>query len=248
VDEDVDEDVDESSDLSCRGLRSAEAKSGRALENIDGESDAPTSQGTLDFLHDEDPFGAESSQPSPARDAKRRRVSVSPARSSVTHTSTDEPSVSPEGLPEDEREGGHQPVFRPAPRFKLAEVDVDATPLFPEAFSPRRRGARYLPGGLAAQLQSWLSEVKSWEGTRDHDAALRVTVEDVSPGGHMYLVRGTGGSGVSKGYILAGEGKLTGLERRASVEVGNVVVIEEPVWEVSLLGDMWTVGCNWSVG
>ncbi|GAB0134984.1 hypothetical protein EsDP_00003336 [Epichloe bromicola] len=151
------------------------------------------------------------------------------------------------------RSAQQQPVFRPAPRFKLPEVEVDdsmmAGDILPVAFSPRRRGQKYLAGGRAAQLQSWLSEVRGWDG-EPRDAAARMTVEQVRPGSRMYLARGREQEGPRarrKGYLLAGEGRLTGLERRADVRVGSVVVLEDPVWEVDLMGESWTVVCNWSV-
>lgn len=207
--------------------------------------------------------GTESSPLSPdgGREAKRRRVSISPPAPSSSLDSTPEQAATParghaspaegNGSGSPGEHGGpsrrHQPVFQPAPRFKPTDNET-SLPALPGVFSPQHRGAKYLPGGHAAQLQGWLSEVKEWEGTRDEDSVLRLTVEEISPGEHMYLARGkSGGSGDLKAYILAGEGRLTGLGRRAAVNVGSVVVIEQPVWEVNLVGECWTVGCNWSV-
>lgn len=258
--EDVEEDGDESLDDSVAG--DAESRSGRLQDTIEIESDALTSQDTEHLSqssHEEDDIAlipdSESSQLSPdRREVKRRRVSISPARSSSLNAAETTPTKVRASTPENQTSSQaenevipqQEPIFRPAPRFKPAETV--APPILPEAFSPQRRGAKYLPGGMASQLQGWLSEVKGWEGPPDEDSALRVTVEDVSPGARMYLVRGrVGESDASKGYILAGEGKLTGLGRRAVVRVGSLVVIEEPVWEVTLLREVWTVGCNWSV-
>lgn len=158
-----------------------------------------------------------------------------------------------------------QPVFRPPPRFKLPEVFDDEAMhmhmhmqggVLPRASSPprrRRRGRAYPAGGLAAQLQSWLSEVRGWDGDSRRPAA-RMLVGEVRPGPLMYLARGAregregdGDGDGGKGYILAGEGKVTGLGDRAVVRPGSVVVMEEPVWEVALLGESWTVVCNWSL-
>ncbi|TWU79108.1 Methionyl-tRNA formyltransferase [Metarhizium rileyi] len=250
--EDVDEDGDESYDESLG--RETKSDKERLLDSIEIRSDgsacvdaallsqSPCCPGDLiEGVPDTD-----SSSLSPdGREAKRRRLSISPARSSFLGTpevattfterhmspADDERPISPkhaEGLGR-----RHQPVFRPAPRFKPTENE--APPILPEAFSPQRRGAKYLPGGHAAQLQGWLSEVKGWEGTREDDCVLRLTVEDVSPGEHMYLVRGREGRDDGlKAYILAGEGKLTGLGGRAAVTLGSVVVIEQPVWELNL--------------
>ncbi|KAG5921599.1 hypothetical protein E4U61_006537 [Claviceps capensis] len=163
------------------------------------------------------------------------------------------------------RPSHQQPIFQPPPPFKPPDIP-DIPPgnnILPMGFSPRRpRGRPYPPGGMAAQLQAWLSEVRGWDG--ESRPARRMVVGEVRPGPLMYLARGRcedgqdgqdrqdrqdGQGQVGKGYILAGEGKLTGMrgQERVVVRVGGVVVLEEPVWEVELLGEMWTVVCNWSV-
>lgn len=202
------------------------------------------------------------------RKAKRQRVllSISPVASSAgdgeggaakTPTRTAEGSEEETATTDSRTTRSaqqQQPVFRPAPRFILPEVEADGSmmagdDILPVAFSPRRRGQKYVAGGRAAQLQSWLSEVRGWDG-EPRDAAARIVVEQVRPGSRMYLVRGReheGRRARGKGYLLAGEGRLTGLERRADVRMGSVVVLEEPVWEVDLMGESWTVVCNWSV-
>ncbi|OAQ74846.1 methionyl-tRNA formyltransferase [Purpureocillium lilacinum] len=171
------------------------------------------------------------------------------------------------------RDRAQQPVFRPAPRFKpLADADDAVGEGLPAAFSPQRRGARYVPGGLAAELQGWLSEVKGWEshdvqgadssgGSRGSRPSREFLVEEVRPGRRMYLVRarprGIGGIGggedpaqettaPSRSIILAGDGKLTGLGRRAMVGVGSAVGVAGPVWDVDIKGETWTVACDWS--
>ncbi|KFG78782.1 hypothetical protein MANI_026631 [Metarhizium anisopliae] len=268
--EDVDEDGDESHDSSPRV--EAEPKGSRLQDTIEMKSDDLMSQDTERLSQSQSSSGddvegvlpgTESSPLSPdGREAKRRRVSISPpAPSSSLDSSPPEQTATParghaspaegNGSESPGEHGGpsrrQQPVFQPAPRFKPTDNET-LLPVLPGAFSPQHRGAKYLPGGHAAQLQGWLSEVKGWEGTRDEDSVLRLTVEEISPGEHMYLARGKpGGSGDLKAYILAGEGRLTGLGRRVAVNVGSVVVIEQPVWEVDLVGECWTVGCNWSV-
>ena len=56
-----------------------------------------------------------------------------------------------------------QPTFQEAPRFKPAELPEGATPPepLPDAFSPRRKGAKYVNGGLAAELRDWLIDVEA---------------------------------------------------------------------------------------
>ncbi|KAI0202038.1 hypothetical protein F4808DRAFT_423286 [Astrocystis sublimbata] len=56
-----------------------------------------------------------------------------------------------------------QPTFQRAPRFKPTEIPEGAPqpePL-PDVFSPRRKGAKYLQGGLAAELRDWLVDVEA---------------------------------------------------------------------------------------
>ncbi|KAI8953173.1 hypothetical protein F4801DRAFT_598212 [Xylaria longipes] len=84
----------------------------------------------------------------------------------------------------------HQPTFQKAPRFKPAEIREGAPrpePL-PDAFSPRRKGAKYIQGGLAAELRDWLVDVEAGTGSglttglnakRNEDWVMRVRVEDL---------------------------------------------------------------------
>ncbi|POR37610.1 Methionyl-tRNA formyltransferase, mitochondrial [Tolypocladium paradoxum] len=195
------------------------------------------------------------------RDAKRRKVSISPVPDSEPPTGQHgdaDPIPGDENLQREESEdmgsvndadrAAQQPVFQPAPRFKPVEMD-QAMEGLPAAFSPQRRGAKYLADGLAAGLQGWLSEVKGWKGIDGAaDSTLGITIEEVRPGRQMYLARSRAGAdGASRRFILAGEGKLTGLGRRAAVAVGSAVTIGQPVWDVELDGEMWTVACDWSV-
>lgn len=141
-----------------------------------------------------------------------------------------------------------QPVFQQAPRFKPLISD-DHHGGLPAAFSPQRRGAKYIAGGMAAQLQGWLSEVKSWEENGETTTSgMKIHVGQIRSGRRMYLVEGCESSGdVPQKWILAGEGKLTGLGKRAEVEMGSVVLIEQPTWEVELEGSVWNVACEWSI-
>lgn len=141
-----------------------------------------------------------------------------------------------------------QPIFQAAPRFKPTEADPTTDGL-PAAFlSPQRRGQKYIPHGLAAALQGWLSDVKGWEGGDGaSEAVLTLAVDEVRPGRRMYLVRGRVDGGREGRFMLAGEGRLTGLGRRAVVQVGGRVRVGRPVWDVVLEGETWTVACDWGV-
>ncbi|KAI0912115.1 hypothetical protein F4823DRAFT_583298 [Ustulina deusta] len=84
----------------------------------------------------------------------------------------------------------HQPTFQRAPRFKPAELPEGAPrpePL-PDAFSPRRKGAKYVSGGLAAELRDWLVDVEAGIGSGsaagsgakgDGEWVARIQVDDL---------------------------------------------------------------------
>lgn len=154
-----------------------------------------------------------------------------------------------------------QPTFQPAPRFKPAPEDEllaqdqgsGADALLAAPVTPQRRGAKYLAGGLASQLQGLLSQVKGSETLGGGDgvgdgAIVRLAVEDVRMGTRMHLIQGrvlSRGSvaeseGVVKNYILAGGGARV-------VKTGSVLrLMAAPAWDVQL-DEEWTVACEWTV-
>ena len=171
----------------------------------------------------------------------------------------------------------NKPAFHPAPRFKPAEPPDNNSTTFPShadtyldsIFSPQRRGAKYLAGGLAAELRDWLVDVKGGvdgegevrassavlgfdvlTGAAAGAAVVRVAVEEVTGGGPgMALVAGrvVGGFGEGVRVILAGEGSIEGLGgNRGRVVPGAVVAVAPPAWDVELDG-RWAVACRWEV-
>lgn len=148
-----------------------------------------------------------------------------------------------------------QPKFRQAPRFKIQETQSARQEGLPEAFSPQRRGPKYIAGGLAAELQSWLAEVKGWGGgDRPPDLVMKITIDEVSSGNRMYIIKGRrivedGGilEEIWARLVLAGEGRLTGLGQKAPVVVGSNVAISQPAWEAILEDVRWIVACDWAV-
>lgn len=98
---------------------------------------------------------------------------------------------------------------------------------------------------------------------RDEEWLIRIVVDEVSGGFKegMTMVRGrqihaldvlgevgemadtVGGVKV----ILAGEGAGTGLQKGSAVEVGKMMGIKGPVWEVVVEGVKWGVGVDWKV-
>ncbi|ENH62689.1 hypothetical protein FOC1_g10012927 [Fusarium oxysporum f. sp. cubense race 1] len=147
----------------------------------------------------------------------------------------------------DELKPLQQPTFHAPPRFKPADLDPAVDGL-PAAFSPQRRGEKYIAGGLAAELQGWLSEVKGWEGAATATTLTKkVIIEEIRPGRRMYLVKARTGTSEESRYLLAGEGRLTGLGQRMPVILGSVVDVGQPVWDIVLNGQVWTVACDWGI-
>ncbi|KAB8295299.1 hypothetical protein EYC80_007204 [Monilinia laxa] len=163
-------------------------------------------------------------------------------------------------------------TFLKPPRFRPpdpTETQGNADPL-PEQFSPHRKGQKYVVGGLAAEVRDWLINIDSAVPShgapgvqkgkdRDREWLVKMVVDEVSGGGRMgmCLVRGrkmrdvegvemVDDSGVVK-VLLAGEGVGTGLQRGKDVEVGRVVGIKGPVWEIAIEGEKWGVGVDWEV-
>jgi len=148
------------------------------------------------------------------------------------------------------------PTFRTAPRFQLPETsDAEQQDRFlPEALSPQRRGAKYVPGGLASAVRDWLFQVKGNGGQDDAQGyCARLLVDGIRSSPGMILIQGRivqdgklFSDGLTRYIILTGEGRLIGLARN-TVNKGCLVGIAQPLWDVSLDGRSWTVACDWSV-
>lgn len=189
-------------------------------------------------------------------------------KDAILDTEDDTPPQSPISeppfdTPRANRPTPRQPKFRDPPSFKPPSLESH-THLegLPPAFSPQREGAKYVAGGLAAEVQGWLSHIK---GSREAELRLRIRILEVKEGGRMYLVRGRrvdddgiedggggeGAEGAEEGemrVLLAGEGEMTGLGESARVTEGCVVEAGGLRWDVELdeLGK-WTVACDWRV-
>ncbi|KAK1760613.1 hypothetical protein QBC47DRAFT_10414 [Echria macrotheca] len=162
--------------------------------------------------------------------------------------------------PSSPRPHPQQPTFHAPPRFKPPANIPDKAEETPaqDIFSPQRRGARYVSGGLASELRDWLVEIKEndAEQIRSH-AAVRLAVDAVRDGGTgMALVEGRpvderGVLGPAARVILAGQGSVDGLGGNGSrrhLVPGSVLVINPPAWDVGLddIGQ-WAVSYKWDV-
>ncbi|KAK4539432.1 hypothetical protein LTR36_010953 [Oleoguttula mirabilis] len=142
----------------------------------------------------------------------------------------------------------HRPPFlRPS-----VAAQEPSEPL-PEAFSPHRRGQKFVPGGMAATVQQWVIEtgqaaVQSRRGQaylRGDDFAMRVKVEDVKGDGpFLALARTANGEAVN---VLLTRSAIGAGPRAAEVREGDVVGIRAPTWNTQTDGRSWAVGVDWKV-
>ena len=150
-----------------------------------------------------------------------------------------------------------QTTFVKPPRFRppepLDQSQSQQDPL-PDQFSPHRRGQKYVPGGLAAEVRDWLVNIESTAPTTGgHKVGLwlvKLVVEEVSGDSRtgMTMVKGSreeGGAAMK--VLLAGEGEGTGLQKGAKVEVGKTVGIRGTVWDVVVEREKWGVSADWKV-
>ncbi|KAI6710857.1 hypothetical protein JHW43_006588 [Diplocarpon mali] len=159
------------------------------------------------------------------------------------------------------------PRFRPPDHSEISQTQSD--PL-PEQFSPHRRGQKYVVGGLAAEVRDWLMNLEGAIPTtrdnrvRDGEWLVRILIDEISGGlkEGMTLVRGRkinvlenegeGGGQMINTFgnvkvMLAGEGQGNGLQKGSRAEVGKIVGIKDPVWEVVIEDEKWGVGVDWKV-
>lgn len=181
--------------------------------------------------------------------------------------SSPRPSVEEADTPSPIEPSTRQPTFLAAPRFKTSDAveTKKDRPVLPDAFSPQRRGAKYVTGGLAAEVRDWLVQVKgASEYDRPTGQSVKFIVDQVShcPEREMCLISGdvaqnghevdgtpeqdgTGASQPAK-VILAGDGRIPGLGCRSVVAQGLMVSMYQPIWDINLK-DMgrFAVACDW---
>ena len=161
-------------------------------------------------------------------------------------------------------------TFLKPPRFRPpgpAEQTQTQTELLPDQFSPHRRGQKYIPGGLDAEVRDWLfnmeSTVSSTSAHRSKEDpwTFKLIIDEVSGGERAGFTIVRGRQVYKKGpeleevvdelgevkMLLAGEGAGTGIQKGAKVEVGRTVGVKGPIWEILLEGVKWGVGTDWKV-
>ncbi|EME46581.1 hypothetical protein DOTSEDRAFT_70554 [Dothistroma septosporum NZE10] len=118
----------------------------------------------------------------------------------------------------------------------------------PEAFSPHRRGEKFVPGGMAATMQQWVIETgqsashsrKAQGYLRGEDYVLRVIVQSVQ-GISPLLVEAKQLDGTMTRVFLVVDRKKDSVD----VDEGSVVGIRAPTWEVELEERVWTIAVDW---
>jgi hypothetical protein len=156
------------------------------------------------------------------------------------------------------------------------EEKADVPEPLPDQFSPRRRGHRFVSGGLAEAVRGWLVEaengashvarhapigsaagVSKREGIPGKPGGLkdeylaRVIVEGVSGGAAagMCVIHGTLEGRLEEVRVIlgGGVGLPSGLDAGREATVGCVVGIKPPIWTVDIEGENYAVGAGWRV-
>lgn len=162
------------------------------------------------------------------------------------------------------------PSFKPlSPTEAPAENSVLPPDHLADIFSPaKRKGEKYVPGGLAAELRDWLVDVKPESEKRVLETGIvKLAVGSVRSGGWgLTLISGKptsvaatvpGSEAPEFRAALVGEGGLGNEDRKGldsrrkgksknSAFAGNVVGIAPPAWDVDLPGQgRWSVAYRW---
>ena len=137
------------------------------------------------------------------------------------------------------------------PSFLRSSTDPSTEPMepLPDAFSPHRRGQKYLQGGAASIVQQWVLETaqkasqtrRAQAYLQGEDYVLKVQISEMSGDG-PWLARGrTAGDEEKSLLIIRPDGDKAG-----ELKVGCVVGIRVPTWQIDLLGRQWTVAVDWT--
>lgn len=122
----------------------------------------------------------------------------------------------------------------------------------PEAFSPHRRGQKFVPGGMAAMVQQWVIEAgqaapqaRKQRAFLDGDLVMKVRVVEVLGEG-TYTAKAKTVDDRSIHVLLARSSPETACGI-GQMHVSSIVGIRPPSWEVEIQGRSWLVGVDWRV-
>ncbi|KAF2816364.1 uncharacterized protein BDZ99DRAFT_458242 [Mytilinidion resinicola] len=263
----------------------------RKLKRVESIDDA--SQGTTAGDSDEEQYNGVDKNPQEEDEDenellfgpsqhKRRRLSLAQASiENIINTPTAHPPSTPalasyRFLPQRTPVPAADPTTPVAarPTFLLPSHTSSSPPShpLPEAFSPQRRGQKYVPGGLASTARNWIMEVAHTTNSSAKSGAgdgyrVKLRVSDLSTGndparldsehvvenshGGMLLIQGAleperdYGTGTEARAILARHSGRKSAPLR--VRLGSIVGIRAPWWDVEIRGKKWIVVADWGV-
>lgn len=207
---------------------------------------------TLEYKTSNEISGAYKHGPTLPHSPKRRRF-LEPGTDSTqasTHSATPARFLIPEMPDTHTDHAGHCPSF-----LRSSIPPSEAAEPLPTAFSPHRRGQRFVPGGMAAELSTWINEAGSAASASRHgrgylrgeDYVTKIKVDAVAgfePGSMFIEGRTEGGKGVR---VVLTDGNVGIADRKDTVREGDVVGIRAPTWDVFVDGRTWSVGVDWKV-
>ena len=140
-------------------------------------------------------------------------------------------------------------VNGPRAFVRAEQIAAGPTEPLPEAFSPHRRGQKFVVGAMAATVQQWVLEagqaaIQSRKGKaylRGEDYQMRAKIEGAVEGNGPFTATARLANGEPLRLLLAGRAHVDGLRD------GCVLGIRAPMWEVELADETWTVGVDWWV-
>ena len=184
---------------------------------------------------------------------KRRRIDNAHITSDrgVQHQPTPARSFIPQSDQDSHRDDHASSTTRPAFLKSSLPTKESAEPL-PEAFSPQKRGQRFVHGGMAAELRTWISEtgnaaVHARRGRaylHGEDYAIVLKVLGVAGEDPVFVQGERVEDRAVVHAILVGERDRTG-SRRTKITIGDKVGIREPTWTVDVLNKQWIVGVDY---
>jgi len=145
------------------------------------------------------------------------------------------------------------------PHFiKPTSVPVDSAEPLPEAFSPHRRGQKFVPGGLASEVRQWVFDTAQ-TNTITHAHTRRPAGS--AGGGNIWHVHVSESKGCVEDGIVLVRGSVEGREIKLilpsvvkktdaggkDVGVGVVIGLRDLTWEVEIKGEIWVVAVDWRI-
>ncbi|KAK5112709.1 hypothetical protein LTR62_003807 [Meristemomyces frigidus] len=143
---------------------------------------------------------------------------------------------------------------QPRPTFLRPSLpQTDTTSPLPEAFSPRRRGQKFVPGGMAATVQQWVVEtgqatlqsrrLRGFARGEGFEFVFRV---ETCVGHGPFMVTGAmRGDGRRESVMLTARTDHTKKEASSTILSSNTIGVRAPTWDIVLEGVTWKVAIDW---